>query len=187
MRLFVAVVVPEEVIEHLEEFTAPRREAGPGIRWTDPHQWHVTLAFLAAVPERRLDDLVEVLTASAARRDPLELRLAGAGTFPDPAAAKVLWAGVAQQRGDLAEVASGIRAASNSMGATPDGTRFHPHVTLGRFARPTPATRWLRVLDHLAGPSWVADELTLVESHLGEGRGRRPRYATVATLPLAPG
>ena len=119
MRLFVAVVPPEEVVAHLEEFTAPRREAGPGIRWTDPHQWHVTLAFLAAVPERRLDDLVEVLSASAARRDPLLLRLSGAGTFPDPDTARVLWAGVEQPRGDLAEVASGIRAASNSAGATP--------------------------------------------------------------------
>ena len=98
----------------------------------------------------------------------------------------MLWAGVEQRRGDLAEVASGIRAASNSAGATPDGTRFHPHVTLGRFARPTPATRWLRALGHLSGPSWVVDELTLVESHLGEGRGNRPRYVTVATLPLRP-
>ena len=131
------------------------------MRWTDRHQWHVTLAFLGDVPERRLDDLTEALTRSAARRDPLVLRLAGAGAFPNPYAARVLWAGVEQVRGDLATVARGIRSSASSVGATPDGTRFHPHVTLGRFARPTEATRWIRALDALGGP----------------GLGGRPRRA----------
>src|SRR5690349_14235984 len=120
MRLFVAVVPPDEVIDDLEEHVAPRREAGPEIRWTDRHQWHVTLAFLGSVPESRLDDLTEALAHSAARRDPLVLQLAGAGAFPNPYAARVLWAGVEQVRGDLATVARGIRNAAGTAGATPD-------------------------------------------------------------------
>ncbi len=87
-------------------------------------------------------------------------------------------------RGDLTSVARGIRSSASSVGASPDGTRFHPHLTLGRFARPTEATRWIRALDALEGPAWVADHVTLVESHLGEGRGRRPRYEVVAEMPL---
>lgn len=94
MRLFVAVVPPDDVLDDLEEHVEPRRDAGPEIRWTDRHQWHVTLAFLGAVPEARLDDLTDALARSAARRDPLVLRLAGAGAFPNPYAARVLWAGV---------------------------------------------------------------------------------------------
>ncbi|EWT00936.1 2'-5' RNA ligase [Intrasporangium oryzae NRRL B-24470] len=184
MRLFVAVVPPDEVLDELAEHIEPRREAGPEIRWTDRHQWHVTLAFLGVVPERRLDDLTEALADSAARRDHLVLRLAGAGTFPNPYAARVLWAGVEQLRGDLGKVASGIRAASNRAGATPDGTRFHPHVTLGRFHRPTEATRWIRTFDVLEGRAWTVTRLQLVESHLGEGRERRPRYETLAEIDL---
>jgi 2'-5' RNA ligase len=184
MRLFVAVVPPEDVLDDLEEHLEPRREAGPEIRWTDRHQWHVTLAFLGDVPERRLDDLTEALARSAAKRDPLVLRLAGAGAFPNPYAARVLWAGVEQVRGDLAAVAGGIRNAATSAGATPDGTRFQAHLTLGRFHRPTEATRWIRALDAWEGPAWRVGELALVESHLGEGRGRRPRYEVLADLPL---
>lgn len=180
MRLFVAVTPPEDVLDHLGEHLEPRMDAGADLRWTDPHQWHLTLAFLESVPERRLDDLVEALAASAARRDPLVLRLAGAGAFPNPYAARVLWVGVEQLRGDLETVANGIRAACNSVGATPDGARLHPHVTLARFRRPTEATRWIRALDAYQGPAWVAGAVTLVESHLGEGRGRRPRHERVA-------
>lgn len=184
MRLFVALVPPDDALEHLAAHVEPRREAGAELRWTDPHQWHVTLAFLGAVPEHGLDDLTEALAAVAARRDPLVLRLSGAGVFPNPYAARVLWTGVEVLHGDLRALARATRGAANGVGATPDGTRFHPHVTLGRFPRPAEATRWLRALDAYEGPTWRADEVVLVESHLGEGRGRRPRYEVLASLPL---
>ena len=43
---------------------------------------------------------------------------------------------------------------------------------------------WLRVLEGYAGPQWTAREVTLFVSHLGEGRGGRPRHEPVAVLPL---
>jgi 2'-5' RNA ligase len=184
MRLFVAVVPPDEVLDDLEQHVEPRREAGPEIRWTDRHQWHVTLAFLGSVPEARLDDLTETLARSAARRDRLVLRLSGAGAFPNAYAARILWTGVEQVRGDLGRAAAGIRNAASSVGAAPDGTRFHAHATLGRFHRPTEATRWIRAFDAYEGPAWRVDRFAVVESHLGEGRGRRPRYEVLAELPL---
>jgi 2'-5' RNA ligase len=184
VRLFVAVVPPTHALEDLAAQVEPRREAGGDLRWTDPHQWHVTLAFLGAVPEHRLDDLTEALGAAASRRDPLVLRLAGAGAFPNPYAARVLWVGVDQLHGDLDALARNARGAANGVGATPDGTRFHPHVTLGRFRRPAEATRWLRAFEAYEGPTWRAEEVVLVESHLGQGRGRRPRYEVLAALPL---
>lgn len=184
MRLFVAVVPPDEVVEHLAEHLMPRVEAGPDLRWTDRAQWHVTLAFLGAVTDRRLDELIEAIADSAGRRDPQLLRVAGAGAFPNPYAARVLWAGVETLEGDLGAVASGIRTACNSVGATPDGTRLRPHVTLARFGHQTEATRWIRALDGYEGPQWHAEHVSLVESHLGEGRGRRPRYEVLAQLPF---
>lgn len=202
MRLFVAIVPPDEVLDDLAEHVEPRADAdargGPRgargkhsdagqLRWTDRHQWHLTLAFCAEVPERRLDDLTEALAATASRHHAPILRLAGAGAFPNPYDARVLWTGVEQVRGDLDKVASGIRTACSSAGATPDGTRFHPHLTLGRFHRPSEATRWIRALDAYEGPVWQASEVVLVESHLGEGRGRRPRYETLATFALESG
>ena len=184
MRLFVALVPPDDALEHLAAHVEPRREAGAELRWTDPHQWHVTLAFLGAVPERSLDALTDALASVASRRDPLVLRLSGAGVFPNAYAARVLWAGVEVLQGDLAALARATRGAANGVGATPDGARFHPHVTLGRFPRPAEATRWLRAFDVYEGPTWRADEVVLVESHLGEGRGRRPRYEVLARLAL---
>ena len=186
VRLFVAVLPPDEVLDDLEAHVEPRRDAGPEIRWTDRHQWHVTLAFLGAVPEARVEPLTDALAEAAARRDPLVLRLAGAGAFPGPDAARVLWAGVEQLRGDFGAAAAGIRRRASAAGASPDGTRFRPHVTLGRFHRPTEATRWIRALDAWESPAWQVGAFALVESHLGQGRERRPRYEVLAELSLRP-
>ncbi len=184
MRMFVAVVPPDDVLDDLAGYLEPRQEAGSELRWTDPEQRHVTLAFMADVRARDLDDLLERLGRAAHRREPLRLGLRGAGTFPSPYAARVLWTGVAGEAEGLAQLAHGIRAVCAKAGAAPEGGRFHPHVTLARFRRPMEATRWLRVLEPYAGPSWTAREVTLVESHLGEGRGRRPRYEVVDVFPL---
>ena len=184
MRMFVALLPPDPVVEDLAEFLAPRQEAGDGLRWTVPDQWHVTLAFFGDVTERHLDDLVERLGRAAAKRTSLELRFSGAGAFPNPGRAKVIYAGVDAGGGaeELRRMATGARAAGAKAGAGGEGGRFHPHVTLARINRPIEATRWIRVLDGYHGPSWPATEMALVESHLGEGPRRRPRYEVVESF-----
>jgi 2'-5' RNA ligase len=185
--MFVAVVPPEDVVEHLEEFLAPRREAGP-FRWTVPEQWHLTLAFSANVPDRSYDDLVARLTRAAAKRRPMEARIAGGGAFPNVGRAKVLFAGIKQEGEtdgeELRRAATGARAALAKAGAEVDGQRFRAHLTLGRMGRPVEATKWVRLLDGYAGPSWQIEELALVASHLGEGPRRRPRHEVVETFTL---
>jgi RNA 2',3'-cyclic 3'-phosphodiesterase len=184
VRMFVALVPSIDALEDLREFLAPRTEAGPDLRWTDPEQWHLTLAFLADVAERHLDDLTERLARAATRRTPFQARLAGAGAFPDAARARVLFASVAAEGPELGRLATGVRAAATKAGANPGGGRFHPHVTLARVRRPLEATRWLRVLDTYRGPVWSATEVVLVESHLGEGPRGRPRHEVRETFAL---
>lgn len=181
MRLFVAVTPPEPALEHLAEFMTPRSEAGPGLRWTAVDQWHVTLAFMPDVHPRHLDELLERLGRAAAKRRSFEARLTGGGAFPNPARAKVLYAAVDAGE-ELRRLAVGARAAASKAGAEVDGGRFHAHLTLARSGRPFEATRWLRILDAYAGPSWPVREIALIESHLGEGPRKRPRYEVVETF-----
>lgn len=177
---------PTDAIEDLDRFLEPRREAAP-FRWAPPEQLHVTLAFLAEVPDRTLDDLVERLARAAKRRTPFETRVAGGGAFPNAARARVLWAGLALDDAaaiELDRMATGARAAASRAGIAVDGQRFRPHVTLARLGRPAEVTRWVQLLAGYAGPAWTADHVTLVASYLGEGPRNRPRYETVETFPF---
>ncbi len=179
-RMFVAVVPSEQVREDLADFL----DARPGMRWTPPNLWHITLAFFAAVPEHRIDELVERLATKASKRHTFTTAVAGAGAFPHPAKASVLWLGLDGGTADVEHLAAAARAAGGRVGAPPDGARFRPHLTLARLRPPIEATRWLRVLDTYRSPTWEVADIELVASYLGEGPGGRPRYDTVARLPL---
>lgn len=187
MRMFVAAVPPLPVLEDVEEFLSVRREAA-GYRWTVPDQWHLTLAFLADVPDRVFDDLVERLARAARKRHPMRATIAGGGAFPNVGRARVLWAGVeVDHPEELKRLATGCRAAASKAGIEVAGERFKPHVTLARMGHPVEATSWVRVLDTYRGPSYALDEISLIASHLGEGPRKRPRYEVVQTFPLGPG
>lgn len=182
--MFVAVVPPIEAVEDLDEFWSVRREAAE-LRWTLPDQWHVTLAFLADVPERRYDDLLARLERAAHKRTAMTARIVGGGAFPNAGRAKVLWAGFeVDDRIELDRLATGCRAAATKAGVEVPGERFRPHVTLARMGHPIEATRWLRVADAYRGPAWPVEEVALIESHLGEGPRRRPRYEIRETFRL---
>jgi RNA 2',3'-cyclic 3'-phosphodiesterase len=187
--MFAAVLPPQDVLEELEEFLAPRREAAP-LRWTRQESWHLTLAFMARVPDRSYDDLLERLTRAGRRRTPFTLSLAGGGAFPNVARAKVLYAGVEGEPDALEELhrlATGARAAANRAGAPAEGAAFRPHLTLARMNRPVEATRWIRVLSAYHSRPFQVTEAVLVQSFLGEGPGGRPRYEVVGTFPLGKG
>ena len=178
-----AVIPPESVLEDLEEFIGPRRGEVP-FRWTDPEQWHLTLAFSRDVPDRAYDDLVDRLHRAARKRHPMAARIAGGGAFPDVGRARVVYAGVETDDEELRRAATGARAAVSKAGAEVDGQRFRPHLTLARINRPVEATRFVQLLDAYAGPRWVVEEVALVASHLGEGPRNRARHEIVETFSL---
>jgi RNA 2',3'-cyclic 3'-phosphodiesterase len=187
--MFVAVVPPEDVLEELEEFLEPRREA-EALRWTRRESWHLTLAFMASVPDRAYDDLGERLTRAGRRRTPFTVSIAGGGAFPNVGRAKVLYAGVdgePEAVEELRRLATGARAAAGKAGAPVDGSTFRPHLTLARMGRPMEATRWIRVLGAFHSRPFQVQEMALVSSFLGEGSGGRPRYETAATFALGGG
>jgi 2'-5' RNA ligase len=147
----------------------------------------VTVAFLAEVPDRRLDDLVERLGRAAARRTSFATAVAGGGAFPNAAHARVVWAGLdLDDHGhtELSRLAAGARAAANRAGVPVDGQRFRPHLTVARVPHPQDVSRWVRLLDGYRGPTWTVERLTLVASHLGEGPRGRPRYQAVEEFAL---
>ncbi|MGX7681901.1 RNA 2',3'-cyclic phosphodiesterase [Jatrophihabitans sp. DSM 45814] len=186
-RMFVAVVPPIEAIEDLADFVEPRQAhdaATSPLRWTPQEHWHLTLAFMPQVADRNVDDFIERLHAAAAKRAAFELQVFGAGAFPNPAMAKVLWGGV---RGDLEELrrlSVGARNAAATSGIEVDGAEFRPHLTLARMNSATHLGKWLQVFDTYAGPVWRVDEIELIESHLGEGSRGRARYHTLETIAL---
>ncbi len=182
-RLFTAVLPPDSLVEDLDAFLQPRREAETRLRWTHPESWHLTTTFMADVADRHLDRLTDHLAAAARRTPAFTLTLGRGGAFPWPVETKHLWLGVVGGAEALSALAGRCRNAAAHAGVQPDGARFVPHLTLARASRPLDSTRLLRVLDTYDAPPFEVTDLALVASHL---RDRGHRYEIVDTLALAP-
>lgn len=198
MRCFLAIDLPPALKSRIAELTASLRETHGRLRWVRAGSLHLTLHFLgerAPAAAERLSGALRPVFAALPR---LELRLAGAGGFPERRP-KVLWLGV-EDSGLLASLhartmeclaAVGNPTASAEVVAPQragDERRFHPHLTLARARGHGVSQRWvLRLaesLEALAGERFTVEETLLLESHLGPGGAV---YKPIARFPLRHG
>jgi RNA 2',3'-cyclic 3'-phosphodiesterase len=185
VRLFVAITPPPAALDELEARVAALRPAWPALRWTGRPAWHVTLAFLGEVGEPAAGELGARLERAAHRHPGLPLSIAGAGAFPGPGRARVLWTGIRGDRRALAALARSVAAGARRAGAPPpdEDRRFRPHLTLARCREPADVGRLVEALAGFAGAPWTAAEIHLIRSHPGDP-GSPPRYETLGTWPL---
>lgn len=184
MRLFVAIVPPSAALAELAAAVAPLRAARPELRWTGPADWHLTLAFLGEVADRVLPDL-SVRLERAARRHPVtELAVHGAGAFPRPSRASVLWAAIAQPAD--AQSANGQPGDAQPGDAQPGNAQ--PGDGQPRKARPrsglAPLAASVAAAARRAGAP-PPDEGRRYRPHLTLARCREPADVTAVTAALA--
>lgn len=169
MRLFAAIVPPDEVLDalaaELERVGQPRER---GLRWVPRPQWHLTLAFYG---EDDLRSRTEWLAPRLSGCAPVRLHVSGSGTFPG-----VLWAGVGGDLAGLQILASAAGADGRAEARQGDragggdgnpGRPYHPHLTVARWRAPRRPAAVQLALHRLAahrGPAWLADAVVLMRS-----------------------
>lgn len=108
------------------------RPKAPGLKLLSPETVHLTLRFLGDSTGEQLACLAPKLEAAAAACPPAEVRIAGAGTFPERGAPRVLWLGIALPAPLLA-LQRACESAAVACGFTPEPRPFRSHITLGRW------------------------------------------------------
>jgi RNA 2',3'-cyclic 3'-phosphodiesterase len=165
VRLFVAIDPPAAAVADLDEALAAVRSIP--LRWGNSDLWHVTLTFCGEVADAKVDELATRLERSARRAAPMTMRFAGAGAFPRPAHAGVLWIGLGGDGDELSRLAASTSAAARRCGLDVESRRYRPHLTVARSSKPTDLRTEVASLQSYAGPEWTATELHLVRSVLG--------------------
>src|SRR3954468_19085684 len=133
-RLFVSIELPESISESLAGLDPHLRS----VRWLEPHQMHLTLAFLGSVATDIQETLSEKLLAISWKS--FFLPLIGLGTFPSKGWPKIIWIGVGTGHPHLLQLHKRVQEALLSAGLEPDLRSFHPHVTLARCRDVSPQT-----------------------------------------------
>jgi RNA 2',3'-cyclic 3'-phosphodiesterase len=184
-RLFFAVPVPGPARAPLEALLPELGRALPGARLPVASGWHLTVAFLGSVRPEEAGAVVEVGETAAASTTPADLQLHGAGAFPNPRRARVLWAGVGGQVETLVSLAATLAAACREAGLRFEERELVPHLTLARLPQPAPLPE--PVVDMVTAAaatsrSWRARELCCYRSILSRAGAR---YQVIRRFPLA--
>jgi 2'-5' RNA ligase len=136
-RLFVAVPLPGDAAAAVSAIVDEvRGQALPeglhDVRWVRLDGLHLTLRFLGPTAPDRIEPTVQAVRAAAAQSAPLQLTIAGAGTFPPGSRPRTLWLGLDPGIDALASLAAAVDRALRDAGWSFDERPLRPHLTLAR-------------------------------------------------------
>ena len=133
VRAFVAIELPIFLQDAIQTATASlRKTLGPDLmRWTPPHNVHLTLKFLGDVSPANIDILKQMLTMESAQHSAFDMRVEGIGSFPTQKRPRVLWVGL-NAPAVLPSIVHGIETASARLGFPAEERGFSPHLTIAR-------------------------------------------------------
>lgn len=177
-RLFFALW-PDEAMRARLARAVHAAARGCGGRPIPPEQWHVTLAFLGAVPAARVPELSEVASAATRAAEVpatgLEVSLGRLVAWRAPQVLCVLPVGPPAALGRLAR---GLGDTLIAVGFAPDVKPFRAHVTVARKVTRPSEPRDVPVVH------WRFERFALIESRtLPSGAV----YSVVETYPLCSG
>ncbi|HUQ42776.1 MAG TPA: RNA 2',3'-cyclic phosphodiesterase [Candidatus Limnocylindrales bacterium] len=182
MRLFIALPIPPDVaVTATSSFPDL-----PGLRRVRPEHLHVTLAFLGAVADDRVNDVLDATRMAAAAYPAFTIRLDAVGRFPETGAPRILWLGMGKGATESTNIAAAVRRALTGSQLSFDDKPFRPHVTVARVTQDAdrPTVRAIAATaERLRVPTleFPVDAVIAYESVLSP---KGPRYTARIAAPL---
>ena len=184
MRLFIAIELPDEIKKELVKVQAQLKKADVDASWTRAEGMHLTLKFLGEVAEQRTPEILSSLRKALESAVPLRLEVEGAGTFPNPKNARVVWIGLSGDREKLMQIQLAVEQALVLLGMERETRKFTPHLTLGRIRNIRSRDRWITALEEIKDISLPGFDVTSVSLMKSELKPSGAVYAELGRVEL---
>jgi len=182
MRAFLAIELPPDIKELIEEMKERLVPALKGIRWARPEGMHLTLKFLGDVFQDDIVRISEVVERNVRDIAPIGLNVGLPGGFPGLKKPRVLWLGIGGDVRRLAALQSDIENDLEKSGFPAEKKAFKPHLTLGRSRSRGGIISGAEDASNIAGEAGMhrfdARELILFKSVLKPGGAVYTKLAT---------
>jgi len=110
--------------------------------------------------------------------------VAGLLCVPPGGRLRMIWAGVEDRTGRMAELHGRLEAGLEGLGLPREGRAFRPHITMGRVTRVRQEQALRRQAEALAGEEFGTVEARHVVVFTSDLTPRGPTYTPVAHAPL---
>ena len=137
IRTFIAIELDESIKDELTKLQERLKGEAPqgSVRWARSEGIHLTLKFLGDVPADQIDEITTALQKSCQGVAPFFLSCGGLGCFPNLKRPRVMWVGIQEETGTLAQLQKAIEENVAPLGYPIEKRKFSPHLTLGRVQR----------------------------------------------------
>ncbi len=169
MRLFIAIPLPKEVVNHVRRIQKALSRLGLEARWIPPRNLHLTLKFLGEVDSQQIPLIGAALQNVCRKFNSLLLKTGGLGVFPGGKNPRVLWVGVKATDDSLFRLQADLGKTLAAAGFPQDQKPFRAHLTLARFRYPPDPQILKRVLleqDGNTPASFYVTRIVLYHSQL---------------------
>lgn len=169
-RLFCAFELPQGLRSKIEKHSQRVREAVPEATasWSRPEGIHLTVKFFGNVDQTKAPLISNALARAVEDVSPIRISVGGTGVFPRPSRPQVLWIGINDANGALAQLRERVEDECAREGFPKEDRAFRPHLTIARIRKPHNANRLAEA--HLrtdfAAVELVLNELLLFRSEL---------------------
>ncbi len=132
MRFFIALEVPENSRQELNQIQQQLKKLVPEVRPTDNDKLHITIAFIGEQPNTLKNQLVEVINKAVVGIRFFSLTPAYLDGFPTIHNPHTFWVGVKGDIDKLFILRERIKDGLNDLGLQVDERRFVPHIAIAK-------------------------------------------------------
>jgi 2'-5' RNA ligase len=169
-RIFIAVDISDEARSRTAEHIDKMRQFATDVRvsWERPEKLHITLKFFGNVDENLIDKISDAITRIAGRFSSFEIAVTGTGVFTRAKQPRVLWLGIEDRNGSLAEIASQLDSRISRLGFEKEERSFSPHLTIARVREPQKAKglAGAHLQSRFGSEKFIVTELVVYQSEL---------------------
>jgi RNA 2',3'-cyclic 3'-phosphodiesterase len=137
-RIFCAIELSAAVRSRIQQHVDRLRAAVPEFRasWSRVENIHLTVKFFGNVEQNMIPRIAGAALRAVNEFQPFDISIAGSGAFPKPSQPRVLWIGVEDHTGKLAELQRQFENECEAEGFQKEKRPFRPHLTIARIRKP---------------------------------------------------
>lgn len=188
-RTFIALEMNTAVQSHLDALMHQMALDLPSIRWVDPANIHLTLAFLGELNDVQMAMAREATEVAALNIAAFSYGLTHLGTFGSPRQPRVIWMGIEEPSGTLVHLHRLLTAELAQRHLPIDSRPYSPHLTLAHLKHPLAPYEQQRFAQWLSSKSdpalspefYPVKHLAVMKSEL---QARGAHYTSLHTIAL---
>lgn len=184
VRLFVAIEITGEIRKKLAEFQDELKRVDADVGWVAPENIHITLKFIGAMDEEKIEAVVTIIKDSVIHIKPFDLDYRGVGALPTEKNPRVVFAHVIDTGGVLTRIHERLDNQLVALGVEHEDRKFNAHLTVGRIKTRRNVRKLIENLNSYNGFDFGSEHVTQVVLMKSDLSPEGPIYTKLHSVDL---